>query len=96
LALIGAIGGSPLASGLFGIAPHGIFEIPALILSSAAILHIGLALVTPRSNKTLGEVLIESIADWAKICAGLVIPLLTVAAAIEAWVTPELLSLVVH
>jgi uncharacterized membrane protein SpoIIM required for sporulation/ABC-type transport system involved in multi-copper enzyme maturation permease subunit len=92
LAVIGVIGGSPLKMGLFGILPHGIFEVPALVLSSAAILYIGIALVTPRSNRTLGEVLIESIADWAKIGVGVVLPLLLVAAAIETWVTPVLLS----
>jgi len=75
----------------FGILPHGIFEIPALILSSAAVLYIGIALVTPRSQRTLGEVLIETIADWTKIGIGLVLPLLTIAAVVETWVTPVLL-----
>lgn len=92
LALIGVLGGSPWKVGVFGILPHGIFEIPALILASAAILHIGIMLVTPRSQRTLGEVLIEAIADWAKIGVGVVLPLLTLAAVIETWVTPVLLS----
>ena len=91
LALIQALGGSPLRVGLFGILPHGIFEIPALILSSAAILYIGVILVTPRPYRSLGEVLIEAIADWTKIGVGLVLPLLTVAAIIETWITPLLL-----
>jgi stage II sporulation protein M len=92
LALIRAMGGSPLKVGVFGILPHGIFEIPALILASAAILYIGIVLVTPRPKQTLGEVLIEAIADWSKIGLGLVLPLLTIAAIIETWVTPVLLS----
>jgi uncharacterized membrane protein SpoIIM required for sporulation len=92
LSLIGAMGGSPMKMGIYGILPHGIFEIPALILSSAAVLYIGIALVTPRSHLTLGEVLIEAIADWMKIGLGLVLPLLTIAAVIETWVTPVLLS----
>jgi uncharacterized membrane protein SpoIIM required for sporulation len=91
LALIEAIGESPLKMGVWGILPHGIFEIPALILASAAILYIGIALVTPRSQRTLGEVLIEAIADWTKISLGIVLPLLTIAAIIETWVTPVLL-----
>ncbi len=90
--LIGVIGKSPWLVGLFGILPHGIFEIPALILSSAAILYIGIALVTPRSQRTLGEVFIDAVADWMKIGFGLVLPLLTIAAVIETWVTPVLLS----
>ena len=91
LALEGAMGISPVKLLIFGILPHGLFEIPALILSSAAVLYIGIALVTPRSQRTLGEVLIEAIADWAKIGIGLVLPLLTIAAVLETWVTPVLL-----
>ncbi len=91
LALVRAMGASPLKVGVYGILPHGLFEIPALILASSAILYIGVLLVTPRSQRTLGEVLIEAIADWAKIGLGLVLPLLTIAAIIEAWVTPALL-----
>jgi uncharacterized membrane protein SpoIIM required for sporulation/ABC-type transport system involved in multi-copper enzyme maturation permease subunit len=92
LALIGAIGGSPLNVAIYGILPHGIFEIPALILASAGVLYIGIILVTPRPQRTLGEVLIEAIADWMKIGLGLVLPMLTIAAFIETWVTPALLS----
>jgi stage II sporulation protein M len=92
LAFIHSMGGSPLKIGVYGILPHGIFEIPALILASAAILYIGVMLVTPRSQRTLGEVLIEAIADWTKVGIGLVLPLLTIAAIIETWVTPVLLS----
>jgi uncharacterized membrane protein SpoIIM required for sporulation len=91
LALIQATGGSPLKMGGYGILPHGIFEIPALILASAAILYIGIVLVTPRPQRTLGEVFIEAIADWIKVGIGLVLPLLTIAAIIETWVTPVLL-----
>jgi uncharacterized membrane protein SpoIIM required for sporulation len=96
LALIQAMGRSPLKIGVFGILPHGVFEIPALILASAAILYIGIVLVTPRPQKTLGEVLIEAIADWARIGIGLVLPLLTIAAIIETWVTPALLHSVIN
>jgi uncharacterized membrane protein SpoIIM required for sporulation len=92
LSLIGVTGGSPLKIGLYGILPHGIFEIPALVLASAAILYIGVVLVTPRSRQTLGEVMIEAVADWMKIGLGLVLPLLTIAAMVEAWITPVLLS----
>jgi uncharacterized membrane protein SpoIIM required for sporulation/ABC-type transport system involved in multi-copper enzyme maturation permease subunit len=91
MALEAALGISPVKLLVFGILPHGIFEIPALILSSAAVLYIGIALVTPRSQRTLGEVMIEAIADWTKIGIGLVLPLLTIAAVLETWVTPVLL-----
>jgi uncharacterized membrane protein SpoIIM required for sporulation len=55
-------------------------------------MQIGAVLVTPNSQRTLGEVLIEALADWAKIGIGLVVPLLAIAAAVEAWITPVLLQ----
>lgn len=95
LALLELFGFSVIKVGLAGILPHGIFEIPAIILASSAVLHIGIILVTPNSKRSLGEVLIESVADWAKISIGLVLPLLTIAAAVESWITPNLLISVI-
>jgi uncharacterized membrane protein SpoIIM required for sporulation len=76
---------------LAGILPHGIFEIPALVLSCAAVLNIGLVLVTPQAGRTVGEVLLEALADWARVVVGLVIPMLAIAAYIESHITPQLL-----
>ncbi|MBI5934791.1 MAG: stage II sporulation protein M [Chloroflexi bacterium] len=75
-----------------GILPHGIFEIPALILSCAAVLHVGLILVTPQEQRTIGDVLLEALADWARVYIGVVVPLLALAAVVESYVTPLLLS----
>ena len=91
LGLFQLMGYNPLPLVAAGILPHGIFEIPALILSCAAVLHIGLVLVTPQAGRTVGEVLIEALADWARVAVGLVIPLLLIAALIESNVTPQLL-----
>jgi len=95
LALVNLIGYSPSQVALLGILPHGIFELPAIILSSAAVLHIGIMLVTPNSQRSLGEVLIESVADWMKVSVGLALPLLAIAASIETYVTPNLLLTVI-
>ncbi len=76
---------------LAGVVPHGIFELPALMIGSAAVLYIGVSLVTPQTGKSMGEVLIALLADWAKIFVGLVVPLLAIAAVIEAYVTPSIL-----
>ncbi len=86
------LGYSPLTLTLNGLLPHGIFEIPALILASAAMLRIGVVLVTPQMGRSLGEVVLESLADWTKIAVGLVLPLLLIAAVIETYVTPVLLA----
>lgn len=70
--------------------PHGIFEIPALILVGAAILKISAGLVTPKGGESISYGLLRSLADWAKIMLGLVAPLLLAAAVMEALVTPRL------
>jgi uncharacterized membrane protein SpoIIM required for sporulation len=85
------LGISPWPLFLAGVLPHGVFEIPALMIGSAAVLYIGVGLVTPQTGKSLGEVVIELLADWAKIFIGIVVPLLAVAALIEAYITPAIL-----
>ncbi|HMN61701.1 MAG TPA: stage II sporulation protein M, partial [Anaerolinea sp.] len=75
--------------------PHGILEIPAAILATAAVLEAGAILATPTPNKTIGEVWLATLADWAKVMVGVVIPLLVVAAAIEVWITPRIALLLV-
>jgi uncharacterized membrane protein SpoIIM required for sporulation len=53
-------------------------------------------LVTPQAGRTIGEVLIEAIADWARVVLGLVIPLLAIASVIEVYVTPQLLGIAMN
>ena len=60
------------------------------MLATAAVLQAGVILAAPDAEKTVGEVWISAFADWAKIMVGLVIPLLLLAAFIEAWLTPRL------
>jgi len=85
------LGFSPVMLALSGILPHGIFEIPALVLASAATLYIGVVLVTPQTGRSMGEVVLELLANWAKVVLGVVIPLLFIAAVVETYITPLLL-----
>ncbi len=71
------------------ILPHGLLEIPAAIIATAAVIKAGAILATPTPGKTVGEVWITSLGEWAKIFIGIVVPLLFVAAAVEAWLTPR-------
>jgi uncharacterized membrane protein SpoIIM required for sporulation len=91
-ALFNLVGMQPWPIFIAGVVPHGIFEIPALMIGTAAALYIGVVLVTPQTGKSMGEVILELLADWAKIFLGLVVPLLAVAAVIEAYITPVLLG----
>ncbi len=85
------IGYSPGLLFAAGLLPHGIFEIPALMLSSAIVLRVSVVLVTPQAGKSMGQVVFELLADWTKVFLGVVIPLLAVASVIEAYVTPSIL-----
>jgi stage II sporulation protein M len=90
-ALIELLGMNPNPLFFAGVLPHGIFEIPALVIGSAIVLYMGAVIVTPQTGKSLGEVMIELFADWVKIFLGVVVPLLAIAAIIEAYITPGLL-----
>ncbi len=72
------------------ILPHGILEIPAIMIASAAVFQIGVMLATPDYEQTVGEVWLIAIADWFKVMVGLVIPMLFIAAFVEAWLTPRI------
>jgi len=87
------VGFSPLIVFLVGVLPHGIFELTAVVISTAAMLRVGALLVTPQPDKSLGETLLLSLADWFKVFLGLIIPLLAVAAVIEVYVTPLLIKM---
>lgn len=87
------VGYSPLLAFAAGILPHGVFELSAVFLATAAMLKVGAQLVTPQSDKSLGDVLLLSLADWLRIFVGLVLPLLAIAALIEIYITPILIKL---
>ncbi|MEP7357771.1 MAG: stage II sporulation protein M [Anaerolineales bacterium] len=93
---VALIGLSPLQFFAAFILPHGIFEITAAVLEGAAILKLGASVIAPPRGKTLGEGWLMALADWAKISLGLVAPLLVVAALVEVFVTPLVVSAVLR
>ena len=87
------VGFSPLLTFVVGILPHGLFELTAVIVATAAMLKVGAQLVSTNTDKSLGETLLLSLADWFRVFIGMVIPLLAIAAVIEIYVTPALIKL---
>jgi len=87
------VGFSPLLTFAAGILPHGLFELTAVFLATAAMLKVGAQLVSPNTDKSLGESVLLSIADWFRIFIGLVIPLLAIAAVIEIYLTPVIIRM---
>lgn len=87
------IGFSPILTFLVGVLPHGLFELTAVVLATASMLRVGAVLVSPNTDKSIGETLLLSIADWFRVFIGLVVPLLVVAAVIEIYLTPVLIKM---
>ena len=88
-ATIASAGLSPALFLLAFVVPHGILEIPALILAGAAILRLGATLASPSPGQTIGEAFLGGMVDWAKVMVGIVLPLLLGAAILEVLVTPR-------
>jgi stage II sporulation protein M len=75
-----------------GILPHGIFEIPALIIGQAAALGLGAMTIAAVFSKDRREELFPYLRKSIKYL-GVVILLLIIAAGIEAFITPPVLGL---
>jgi uncharacterized membrane protein SpoIIM required for sporulation len=89
--IVANIAAAGYPAGTFVIAlvlPHGLLEIPAIVLTGAAILSLGATMATPAQGKTIGEAWLIALARWTKIIIGLVIPLFLAAAVVEVFVTP--------
>ncbi len=71
------------------ILPHGVVEIPAILLFAASLLHLGAYWATPTREKTLGTVWLEGVARWLKVFVGVVLPLFLLAAVLEVYLTPR-------
>lgn len=75
-----------------GILPHGIFELPAIIIAIALGLYLCRQITDFLRHKTKGIVL-PAIGNVSRTLLFVVAPLLAVASLIEAYVTPMILSL---
>ena len=91
---VALIGVNPVLFFIAFVLPHGVLEIPAALLAGGATLRLGTSIIAPPPGKTLGESWLLALADWAKIAAGLVVPLLLAAAVLEAFVTPRVAALI--
>lgn len=72
------------------IAPHGLFEVPAVFLGLTFALRIGAAMVSPPADFDVGQGVLLTMANFVKVFIFLVIPLLFIGAFIEANLTPQI------
>jgi len=70
--------------------PHGFLEIPTTLIGLTFALRMGAGLVSPPAGLDIGQGLLLSSANFLKIFIFLVIPLLFIAALIEANITPQI------
>lgn len=82
--VLNAKGVSPLAFAT-GLLPHGIFELPALLLAAGYALAVVLRRFRRRQGPPFGAKM--------RYLAGVIIPLLAVAAVIEVYVSPRVMGL---
>jgi uncharacterized membrane protein SpoIIM required for sporulation/ABC-type transport system involved in multi-copper enzyme maturation permease subunit len=87
----GQLGFDPLAFAVAFFLPHAILELPAAVLSTAFAVRIGASLMSPPYKLDVGDSLLMGIADYLKVFVFLVMPLLLMAAFVEANVTPRLI-----
>ncbi len=78
-----------------GILTHGVVEIPVIVLATAAAFKFGAVITRPPRGQTVGAAWMNTFGDTVKIWAGLVIPGLLLAAALESFVTPRVLALLI-
>lgn len=88
MATLASVGFSPLVFLSVFVLPHGILEIPAIIIAGAAILKLGATLAAPAQKGTIGEAFLLGLTDWVKVMLFIVAPLFLGAALLEVYVTP--------
>lgn len=94
--IVGMAGLNPLTFLFAFIVPHGILELPAAVIATASAVRIGAALVSRQPKLTVGEGWLLAVIDFVKVFVFVVLPLLAVAALIEAYITPQVVCWVYH
>jgi uncharacterized membrane protein SpoIIM required for sporulation len=86
----GTFGTDPVTFLVAFILPHGIIELPAAIIATAFALRLGASVIAPPPGVSVGENVIHAFADLLKIFLFVVVPLLLIAAWVEATITPQI------
>jgi uncharacterized membrane protein SpoIIM required for sporulation/ABC-type transport system involved in multi-copper enzyme maturation permease subunit len=76
---------------LAAIVPHGIVEIPVIVIAIAAGLKLGASLTLPPRGMTVGQGWTQALSDTIRLGLGVVLPGLVIGALLEAFVTPAVL-----
>lgn len=77
---------------LTGILPHGIVEIPIVLIATAAMFYVGASITKPPTNETVGQAWLMAFGGAVKLWLGVVLPGLLIAAIIENTITISLVQ----
>ncbi|HEX6291830.1 MAG TPA: stage II sporulation protein M [Herpetosiphonaceae bacterium] len=84
-----AHGVDPLSFALAYVLPHGVIELPALILSSAMGIRLGASVLYAPRGFTIGQNILWSLANFAKVFLFVLLPLFVISGLIEGLITPN-------
>ena len=87
--MVGATAGLLLATFIL---PHGIVELPTVIVATSLALRLGAVVITPPSGMTVTQGILLALADLIKVFVFLVVPMLLIAAGLEVWLTPWIIT----
>jgi uncharacterized membrane protein SpoIIM required for sporulation len=87
LAQVVAAGYSPLFL-LAALFPHGLIEIPVIVIATAAAVRLGAVVTRVPEQGTVGAAWMLAFTDMIKLTLGIIIPGLVIGALLEAYLTP--------
>ena len=73
------------------ILPHGVVEIPAVVIGLAYAIRIGAMILGPPRDFSVSEGVLLAITDFLRVLLFVVLPLLALAAVLEVFVTPRII-----
>lgn len=77
------------------LAPHGIIELPTVLLGTAVAFRLGAVATRPPRGETVGHAVVVAMGDTIKLGIGVILPCLIIAALIEVYITFQVVQMVV-
>ena len=90
------LSGSDLSVYFAALIPHGVVELPTVLLGTAVAFRLGAVATRPPQGETVGHAVVVAFGDMIKLGLGVILPCLFVAAFIEVYITFQVVQMVVR
>jgi uncharacterized membrane protein SpoIIM required for sporulation/ABC-type transport system involved in multi-copper enzyme maturation permease subunit len=90
------LSGSDLTVYFAALVPHGVIELPTVLLGTAVAFRLGAIATRPPRGETVGHAVVVAFGDTIKLGLGVILPCLIVAAFVEVYITFQVVQLVVR